>query len=248
MRVAKTTDNNTAATTIQITINPHPPQRRTTAHKTPGVGVEHQSCGGHSTGETPSNISNLEAKPGSANGTATDRLWESRTPPQHTSGKRPGTQRFLAAPLSHTQNPRSRSTYTQNPTQRTHPSQRQIPIEYEPHQAAWTNNCINKASTTCHNPSTPSLNPPAYHSTRPHPQRVRAGNHRSLCAWGMLAAVWLWCDTPTDLCRPHFASWHGMLEAWSLLHIREGRTATGGATRYSPSAWRRTTASPINPR
>lgn len=41
------------------------------------------SCGGHSTGETPSTIPNLEAKPGSANGTATDRLWESRTPPQH---------------------------------------------------------------------------------------------------------------------------------------------------------------------
>ena len=43
-----------------------------------------KSCGGHSTGETPSTIPNLEAKPGSANGTATDRLWESRTPPQHT--------------------------------------------------------------------------------------------------------------------------------------------------------------------
>ena len=42
-----------------------------------------KSCGGHSTGETPSTIPNLEAKPGSANGTATDRLWESRTPPQH---------------------------------------------------------------------------------------------------------------------------------------------------------------------
>ena len=141
-----------------------------------------------------------------------------------------------------------RHTHKTTPNEHTRLSGKS-PIEYEPHQAAWTNNYrINKASTTCHNPSTPSLNPPAYHSTRPHPQRVRAGNHRSLCAWGMLAAVWLWCDTPTDLCRPHFASWHGMLEAWSLLHIREGRTATGGATRYSPSAWRRTTASPINPR
>ena len=58
-----------------------------------------KSCGGHSTGETPSTIPNLEAKPGSANGTATDRLWESRTPPQHTSQQRPGTQRFLAAAL-----------------------------------------------------------------------------------------------------------------------------------------------------
>ena len=52
-------------------------------NKTRGDSVEHQSCGGHSTGETPSNIPNLEAKPGSADGTATDRLWESRTPPQH---------------------------------------------------------------------------------------------------------------------------------------------------------------------
>ena len=42
-------------------------------------------------GKRPALIPNLEAKPGSANGTATDRLWESRTPPQHTyrSGQRP---------------------------------------------------------------------------------------------------------------------------------------------------------------
>ena len=58
---------------------PHPATRR--ANK---GGRTTQSCGGHSTGETPSNIPNLEAKPGSANGTATARLWESRTPPQHT--------------------------------------------------------------------------------------------------------------------------------------------------------------------
>ena len=56
-----------------------------------------KSCGGHSTGETPSNIPNLEAKPGSADGTATDRLWESRTPPQHTDGERPEPSGFLAA-------------------------------------------------------------------------------------------------------------------------------------------------------
>ena len=65
---------------------PTPPQPHTmwTPTKQGGNSVEHQSCGGHSTGETPSNIPNLEAKPGSADGTATDRLWESRTPPQHT--------------------------------------------------------------------------------------------------------------------------------------------------------------------
>ena len=157
----------TAATTIQITINPHPPNTRR------GDSVEHQSCGGHSTGETPSNIPNLEAKPGSANGTATDRLWESRTPPQHTSGKRPGTQRFLAAPLSHTQKPPlTTDTHKTTPNKHTSLSGKSA-IEYEPHQGAWTNNYrINKASTTCHNPSTPSLNPSTPHSTRPSPQRV----------------------------------------------------------------------------
>ena len=116
----------TAATTIQITINPHPPNAAQRHTKTRGDGVEHQSCGGHSTGETPSNIPNLEAKPGSANGTATDRLWESRTPPQHTSGKRPGTQRFLAAPLSHTAKTTPNDRDTQNQTQQTHQPQRQI--------------------------------------------------------------------------------------------------------------------------
>ena len=59
-----------------------------------GDSVEHQSCGGHSTGETPSNIPNLEAKPGSADGTATDRLWESRTPPQHTLSRRASSKRM----------------------------------------------------------------------------------------------------------------------------------------------------------
>ena len=53
-----------------------------------GIGkVGHKVCGGHSTGETPSNIPNLEAKPGNANGTAIDRSWESRTPPQHNHTK-----------------------------------------------------------------------------------------------------------------------------------------------------------------
>ena len=223
---------------------PTPPQH------TAGDSVEHQSCGGHSTGETPSNIPNLEAKPGSANGTATDGLWESRTPPQHTLGKRPGTQRFLAAPLSHTAKPGVDDRHTQNHTQQTHQPQRQIRHRIRttprgldkqlPHKQ--TVNNLPQPQHPFVEPIYTPLDPPLT------PQRVQAGKHRPPCAWAMLAAVWLWCDTRTDLCRPHFASWHGMLEAWSLLHIREGRTATGGATRYSPSAWRRTTASPINPR
>lgn len=39
-----------------------------------------------------------------------------------------------------------------------------------------------------------------------------------------------------------------MLEAWTYLHNREAHTAIGAAMSYSPSEWRRTTASPINPR
>ena len=72
------------ATTIQITLNPHPQHG--------GSGTTQTSdhiCGGHSSGETPGNIPNPEAKPTNANGTAPDRVWESRTPPQHNSNKPP---------------------------------------------------------------------------------------------------------------------------------------------------------------
>ena len=41
----------------------------------------YQSYGGHSDRETPGPIPNPEVKPASADGTATGRLWESRTPP-----------------------------------------------------------------------------------------------------------------------------------------------------------------------
>ena len=77
MRGETTNSKHTPATTMHTTINPHP-----TNHLVGSV-LNTNSCGGHSTGETPSTIPNLEAKPGSADGTATDRLWESRTPPQH---------------------------------------------------------------------------------------------------------------------------------------------------------------------
>ena len=44
-------------------------------------------------GKRPASIPNLEAKPASADGTAPGRVWESRTPPQHTSQMvGPGTQ------------------------------------------------------------------------------------------------------------------------------------------------------------
>ena len=35
-------------------------------------------------GKRPASIPNLEAKPASADGTAPGRVWESRTPPQHS--------------------------------------------------------------------------------------------------------------------------------------------------------------------
>src|SRR5262245_33749200 len=53
-----------------------------------GVPAEQQhngstSYGGHSGRETPGPIPNPEVKPASANGTAPDRMWESRTPPNN---------------------------------------------------------------------------------------------------------------------------------------------------------------------
>ena len=42
-------------------------------------------------GKRPVSIPNLEAKPASADGTAPGRVWESRTPPQHSSKRGVGT-------------------------------------------------------------------------------------------------------------------------------------------------------------
>jgi hypothetical protein len=41
----------------------------------------------YSGGETPGHIPNPEAKPASADGTALEMVWESRTPPDNTSKK-----------------------------------------------------------------------------------------------------------------------------------------------------------------
>src|SRR4051812_42292906 len=60
----------------QQSLAPHPCHTRQ-GHHTGG----HQSYGGHSERETPGPIPNPEVKPFSADGTATERLWESRTPP-----------------------------------------------------------------------------------------------------------------------------------------------------------------------
>lgn len=65
-------------------------------------------CGGHSHGETPSTIPNLEAKPMNADGTAPHRVWESRKPPQpkpHKWGEEPhnGSSPQKTTPQTNTQ-------------------------------------------------------------------------------------------------------------------------------------------------
>src|SRR5882724_9976666 len=66
--------------------HPHPPTRG----RANGAGREvPQSCGCHGGGETPGPIPNPEAKPTSADGTAGETRWESRTPPHNTQVRPP---------------------------------------------------------------------------------------------------------------------------------------------------------------
>ena len=78
---------NTTRLCSQPLYESHPTHKppKTRAHTTRLLGGGewiHQTCGGHSIGETPGNIPNPEAKPNNADGTAPDRVWESRKPPQ----------------------------------------------------------------------------------------------------------------------------------------------------------------------
>jgi hypothetical protein len=59
--------------------------------------VQYKICGGHSPGETPGPIPNPEAKAWHGDGTAPDRVWESSSPPHHTSWGGP-----QGPPLFHT--------------------------------------------------------------------------------------------------------------------------------------------------
>ena len=76
-------------------------------------------------GKRPAPIPNLEAKPASADGTAPGRVWESRTPPQHSSKERGGLEHCSKPPLSlsHPPTQHTHSTgsplYPQEPTGRT---------------------------------------------------------------------------------------------------------------------------------
>ena len=74
----------------------------------PSVLTGSQSYGGHSEGETPGPIPNPEAKPFSADGTALETGWESRTPPDNPSPKAhptPGWAFGISAPFSRTCRP-----------------------------------------------------------------------------------------------------------------------------------------------
>ena len=67
------------ASTIQnLNQQTRPPQPKTGGN---GNNTGSPRYGGHSGQETPGPIPNPEVKPASANGTAPDRMWESRTPP-----------------------------------------------------------------------------------------------------------------------------------------------------------------------
>ena len=60
-------------------------------------------------GKRPASIPNLEAKPASADGTAPGRVWESRTPPQHSS--RGGLEHCSNPPLFSYTHPHSYPTH-----------------------------------------------------------------------------------------------------------------------------------------
>ena len=88
---ATTRATKTASTTQNLNQQPTQQTHHTTPTPTPvdmRVAVtrvqQHNGSpryGGHSGRETPGPIPNPEVKPASANGTAPDRMWESRTPP-----------------------------------------------------------------------------------------------------------------------------------------------------------------------
>ncbi len=82
-----------------------PPPARGGTH--PGVVVSRQSYGGHSERETPGPIPNPEVKPFSADGTATARSWESRTPPDILCSSPASSEAGLLA--FHPQHPRLRA-------------------------------------------------------------------------------------------------------------------------------------------
>ena len=84
----------------------YPPRTPAHGRHAPAAhGVGHQSYGGHSVGETPGPIPNPEAKTRSADGTAPGRVWESRTPPDHTTRVEPPHHTVRGLPAFNTHYP-----------------------------------------------------------------------------------------------------------------------------------------------
>src|SRR3954451_8457367 len=82
--VTHTPTNNHHASTIQnLNQQTQPPTQHRGDHQGRQPHNGSQRYGGHSGRETPGTIPNPEVKPASANGTAPDRMWESRTPPNN---------------------------------------------------------------------------------------------------------------------------------------------------------------------
>src|SRR3954465_9874309 len=71
-------------------------------HRGPPGLSRSQRYGGHGERETPGNIPNPEAKPLSADGTALETGWESRTPPDNHYRRGPSPRR---GPLRHSPKP-----------------------------------------------------------------------------------------------------------------------------------------------
>src|SRR4051812_27709244 len=88
------------ASTVQFLANKHPTQVRL-IWLVGCLMFAGRCVGGHSGGETPGHIPNPEAKPSSADGTAPDTVWESRTPPNYfmTRVARQGGPRCMYGPF-----------------------------------------------------------------------------------------------------------------------------------------------------
>jgi hypothetical protein len=84
-RVHYPTPNNQVYTQLDTPTTLNQPTPRPRQHSETNMG--YQSYGGHSDRETPGPIPNPEVKPASADGTAPERWWESRTPPNILSNR-----------------------------------------------------------------------------------------------------------------------------------------------------------------
>ncbi len=170
---------NTTRLCSQPLYESHPTHKppKTRAHTTRLLGGGewiHQTCGGQSIGETPGNIPNPEAKPNNADGTAPDRVWESRKPPQphHKKGwgvgqRKPRNTHQCSPSNAPPPTPLSHTTILNTPTT--------IPASGAPDTP--THNRVQTRITTAktHNPTqhTQSTTRRRRHKTRHQPEEPR---------------------------------------------------------------------------